>query len=340
MSALPQRRARSIANLTAPPGGSASLCLHGREKPAVRTRACVALIAVCIALSAAGLVDRAQACSQCMCGTPFPAGVLGGVVPRQITYGMEDRFLSKTSGLDEGPGQEQEREHRVAGFAMWRPLNRLALLGRLPYNVKQVTDQVGPAASIAQTSRGLGDAELTALVGVARGAGRHAMTLGLVLGATAPTGSNEARDAGGERLDIHLQPGIGAWSGTAGLNLAMTGARGTWDASVLDRISGTSTHGYRYGKTILYNAGFTSRPWKGVQLLAQIDGRWAARDRLENGTVGENTGGLVTYATPGMRWLIGSGLGIEGAIQVPVRQRLYGVQSEHATGRVSLSMSR
>jgi hypothetical protein len=300
----------------------------------------VALIAAFISLPAAGLVDRAQACSQCMCGTPFPAGVLGGVVPMQVTYGIEERFLSKTSGLDGGPGEEQELEHRVAGFAMWRPLNRLVLLGRLPYNVKQVTDQIAPAGLNTQTSRGVGDAELTVLVGVARGADRHATTLGLVLGATAPTGSNETRDASGERLDIHLQPGIGAWSGTMGLNLATSGARGKWDASVLNRISGASAHGYRYGKAVLYNAGFTSHAWKGVQLLAQVNGRWAARDRLEDGNVGENTGGLVTYAAPGMRWLFGSGLGVEGAIQVPVSQRLYGDQREHATGRVSLSMSR
>jgi hypothetical protein len=300
----------------------------------------IVLIAALVSLSAATFVERAQACSQCMCGTPFPAGVMGGVVPMQVTYGIEERFLSKTSGLDEGPGEEQELEHRVAGFALWRPLNRLALLGRLPYNVKQVTDRVGPAGPNTQTSRGVGDAELTMLVGVVRGASRHAVTLGLVLGATAPTGSNEARDASGERLDIHLQPGIGAWSGTTGLNLVMSDGHGTWDASVLNRISGTSAHGYRYGKAVLYNAGFTSHTWKGVQFLAQVNGRWAARDRLEDGNVGENTGGLVAYAAPGMRWLIGSGLGLEGAIQVPVSQRLYGDQREHATGRVSLSMSR
>ena len=298
------------------------------------------VIASCVSVSAAGIVSRVEACSQCMCGTPFPAGVMGGVVPMQVTYGIEERFLSKTSGLDEGPGDEQEREHRVAGFALWRPLNRLALLGRLPYNVKQVTDRIGPAGPNTQTSRGVGDAELTMLVGVVRGASRHAVTLGLVLGATAPTGSNEVRDASGERLDIHLQPGIGAWSGTIGLNLASSDARGKWDASVLNRISGTSAHGYRYGKAVLYNAGFTSHAWNGLQLLAQINGRWAARDRLEDGNVGENTGGLVTYAAPGVRWLIGSGLGLEGAIQVPVGQRLYGDQREHATGRVSLSMSR
>ena len=150
----------------------------------------IMLIVTCLWLSAAGLFDRAQACSQCMCGTPFPASVLGGVVPMQFTYGIEERYLSKTSALDEGPGVEREREHRVAGFVMWRPLNRLAVLGRLPYNFKQVTDVVGPAPPNTQTSRGVGDAELTLLMGVARTASRHAMTLGVVLGATAPSGSS------------------------------------------------------------------------------------------------------------------------------------------------------
>jgi hypothetical protein len=35
-----------------------------------------------------------------------------------------------------------------------------------------------------------------------------------------------------------------------------------------------------------------------------------------------------------------SGLTMEGAIQVPFIQRLYGDQNEHTTGRVSLSMNR
>lgn len=298
------------------------------------------VIASCVAASVAGVVGLAQGCSQCMCGTPFPSDVLGGVVPKQLTYGFEERYLSKTSGLDEGPGEEDEREHRLAGFAMWRPMNRLALLGRLPYNMKQIDQRLQPLGSSNQTSSGIGDAELLALVGVARVAGRHPVTLGLVIGATAPTGSNEARSAGGERLDIHLQPGTGAWSGTAGLHLAMNAALGTWDGSLLDRTSGTSAHGYRYGRVLLYNGGFTSREWRGVQWLAQVNGRSAEHDRLEDSTVGANTGGTVFYAAPGLRWQTGLGLAIEGSVQLPVVQRLYGDQAEHATGRLTFSMSR
>jgi hypothetical protein len=36
----------------------------------------------------------------------------------------------------------------------------------------------------------------------------------------------------------------------------------------------------------------------------------------------------------------GLGLAIEGGVQVPFAQRLYGVQTEHTTGRLTLTISR
>jgi hypothetical protein len=275
-----------------------------------------------------------------MCGTPFPSDLLGGIVPMQFSYGIEERYLSKENALEEVPGSEKEREHRIAGFAMWRPLDRLALLGRLPYNIKEIKEHAEGEQEIIETSQGLGDAEVLAMVGVLHRPGPTSVMLGLVVGGTAPTGSSHAQNDEGERLDAHLQPGTGAWSGTAGLHVAVTAKSGVWDASVLGRANTKNSHGYRYGDAVLYNAGYTSRGWRGVQLLAQINGRSAARDRFEDATMGENTGGTATYASPGLRWNTGVGLALEGAIQIPVAQSLYGDQTEHATGRLTLSMSR
>jgi len=292
------------------------------------------------AVLAVAFPGRARACSQCMCGTPFPADVLGGVVPTKFAYGLEERYLSKSNALDEGPGVEQEREHRLAAFGLWRPMNQLALLGRVPYDFKEITSRPQGEVSSVQRSRGIGDAEILLLAGLARGTERVPVSLGLVLGAVAPTGSNEAKDSSGERLDAHLQPGAGAWSGTAGLHAAFAGSRGTWDASLLARTSGTNVHGYRYGDVLLYNAGFTSRAWHGLRLLAQLNGRTAGRDRLEDGTLGENTGGAVTYAAPGLHWRSRFGVTAEAAVQVPITQSLYGDQTEHTTGRLTLTIDR
>jgi hypothetical protein len=69
-----------------------------------------------------------------MCGAPFPADVLGGVVPSHLTYGLEERYLSKENAMSEEPGMEEQNEHRLAAIALWRAANRLALLARAPYN--------------------------------------------------------------------------------------------------------------------------------------------------------------------------------------------------------------
>jgi hypothetical protein len=274
-----------------------------------------------------------------MCGTPFPADVMGGVVPTSFTWGVEERYLSKSNALDQGPGEEQEREHRVGAFALWRPLNRLAVVARLPYAVKDITTRPQGGAATIDRAHGLGDAELLAMVGVVHIGGPLPLTVGVVGGAAAPTGANELKDDSGERLDAHLQSGTGAWSGTGGINVAIAAGADVWEASLLGRTSGTNAHGYRYGNVLLYNAGFTSRAWNGTRLLMQLNGRAASRDRLEDGTLGENTGGSVLYAAPGLRWVSTLGLSIEAAVQIPVAQALFGAQTEHTTARLSLAMS-
>jgi hypothetical protein len=274
-----------------------------------------------------------------MCGTPFPADALGGVVPMQLRYGFEDRYLSKSNGLDEGPGAEHEREHRISAFGVWRPHDRLALLGRLPYNFKELEQEPSGQPTETGTSQGLGDAELLALIGVARSSSAHGATLGLVLGVVAPTGANNLRDEDGTRLDEHLQTGTGAWSFTTGFNLGATLGGSIVETGVLARANGQGPH-YRYGNAVLYNAGLTSPVWRGWRGIAQLNGRSAAHDLEEAGDVAPNTGGTVLYATPGLRWQTGLGVGVEALVQIPVFQSLQGIQHENTTARLGVSLDR
>ena len=297
----------------------------------------LALAAVIAAMSPA---SAAWACSQCLCGTPFTSDVLGGIVPSQFRYGFEDRYLSKSNRLEDEPGTEREREHRVSTFAMWRPLDRLALLGRVAYNVKEITEVPEDGAASTGRSRGFGDAEVQALVGLAQSTGARRASAGLVLGVGVPTGRNAVADGSGQRLDEHLQPGTGAWSGTAGLQFGLATPRGALDASVLGRTNAANANGYRYGDVLLFNAGYTSPARGGWALSAQWNGRVAGRDRQEDGRDGENTGGSVVYLAPGARWRGGAGLGVDASVQIPVLQSLDGEQTEHATARIGLSLGR
>jgi hypothetical protein len=302
----------------------------------MRLRLAVLLAAVATLAAAAD----GRACSQCTCGVPFPSDVLGGVGMSQLRFGIEERYLSKSNALDEEVGEEEAQEHRISAFGLWRASHRLTLLGRLPYNVKKLTERPEGAEEVTENSSGLGDAEVLALVGLMHLEGSRPLALGLVVGVTAPTGDNDAKGDDGDRLEAHLQPGTGAWSGTVGFNVAVTAGAGLVDLSLLGRANGESDPGYRYGDALLYNVGFTSSPHNGWQLVAQLNGRSAERDRSEDGTTGKNTGGTVVYATPGVRWTGDLGLTLEAEAQIPVVQSLFGDQTEHATARLGLSLSR
>ena len=142
------------------------------------------------------------------------------------------------------------------------------------------------------------------------------------------------------RLDEHLQPGTGAWSLTAGLNLGASMRGAIVEAGVLARRNGEGSHHYRYGNAVLYNLGCTSAPRGGWRGIVQLNGRTALRDRLSDGGPAPNTGGSVLYAAPGLRWQSGLGVGVEALVQVPVLQSLEGIQRERATARVALSFDR
>ena len=299
-------------------------------------RHAIVLRAALITLVVAGFLPaRARACSQCMCGNPFPTDVLGVSQSFSARFGVEDRYLSKSNALDDEPGTEEEQSHRLAPFALFRPSTKFMLIGKLPYVFKQVTETpTGEAARLTNT-RGLGDAEMMSFL-EAFDSGRGG-AFSLIAGGTAPTGSNNVTDDMGQRLDAHSQPGTGAWSGTTGADYNVATPAGRFDLNASMRWNGTSAHGYHYGTTALFNAGLTHRFGGNWQGMLQLNGRTAERDQLEGGGTGENTGGTVLYVAPGARWLGFAGLALEAAVQIPVVESLYGVQDEHATARFALS---
>jgi hypothetical protein len=294
-----------------------------------------------LAASLAAFAPAADACSQCVCGMPFPPDALGGPAPQRVRLGFEERYLSKSNALEDAPGTERESEHHAGAFALARVSSRLMILGRLPYVWKQITEApLGEAATIAR-SAGLGDAELTALYKVrefALGRDRAAL-LSVVGGTRLPTGANRLADGEGARLDEHLQSGTGAWSGLIGADVTLPLRAGRFDANVSWRMNAANAQRYRYGDALLYNVGFARRVGSVLELSLQANGRSARRD-MADGISGENTGGSVLYACPTARWFTGAGIVLESGAQFPIQSALNGEQEEHATARFALSLAR
>ncbi len=145
----------------------------------------------------------------------------------------------------------------------------------------------------------------------------------------------------GTRLDEHLQTGTGAWSGTAGVDFAWPAPGVLLEANLHGRMNGANAGGYRYGNVVLFDVGGTTRMAGAWQWVARVDGRVAAEDRVDAvGTHDPNSGGAILYAAPGARWFGATGLVFDLGVQVPIAQALDGVQKEHATARLALSLAR
>jgi hypothetical protein len=281
----------------------------------------------------------ASACSQCLCGSPTPPGYLLDDSYGRFGYGIEERYLSKENALLDAPGTEQQTEHRISALIRYRPLRALSLQARLPYVAKQLEESVDGAPTAVSHENGLGDLEL--------GARFDALSFGefpdrpavvaIVAGLAAPTGSNERTNESGERLEAHLQPGSGAWSGTAGVVTDGVRGAGALSASVMGRVNGTSAHGYHYGNAVLFNAGCARTLSASWEAALELNGRSAARDRTEDGTDDPNSGGTLLYVAPSLRWRLSAIASVAALVQVPVVQNLYGEQSEHTSARVGVT---
>src|SRR6185503_12763951 len=87
---------------------------------------------------------------------------LWGAEPDRFRFGLEERFLSKRNALDEEPGNEDEREHRVSGFALWHPTSRALIVARVPYAFKELREHPEGEATIVSKASGFSNAEVTA----------------------------------------------------------------------------------------------------------------------------------------------------------------------------------
>lgn len=151
---------------------------------------------------------------------------------------------------------------------------------------------------------------------------------GLSLASKLPTGNNDIHLAG-ERLDEHLQAGTGAFDWQLGGAVSRVTCSSRYFASLYYRYNGTNGFAYHYGNAGLFNIGGQWPVTDRLTGYVQANGRYARWD-LDHSTRIENTGGWVTYFTPGVRMNLTEATGISLAVQIPIYQKLSGTQSEKA----------
>jgi hypothetical protein len=217
----------------------------------------------------------------------------------------------------------------------YRPAEAWAFSASLPYVSRShahIHHHLGEDELLRWNYSGLGDLELLAthFIVPRSGAGRYFVRLGV----KTPTGDTSVEEVDGQQPEPLARPGTGSWDLLAGLGGEWRiGAPGTGGkqmpvrVSISGRLPGRGTDDYRAGAEFLAHLG-TEYPVAGpVAALLQTNLRVRAKDDAGDSDEEEaNTGNSSLYVSPGARVAIGPRTSLYGLFQVPVYQRVNGIQ--------------
>ena len=150
--------------------------------------------------------------------------------------------------------------------------------------------------------------------------------IGLQFGIKLPTGKFEVANDEGEVAERSLQPGTGTTDAILGAFYnGPLGNRATWFADATWQAALDQREQYKPGNRAGADIG-VSYPWLArVALQLQLNTSWKDRDSGDNAEP-EDTGGTFVYLSPGISVAIGQKAQLYGFVQLPLYQRVNGVQ--------------
>jgi len=288
----------------------------------------LALVALATILAPA----RASACSICRCGDPtFNALGTSVYSDGQFHLALDWERFSKTQLTEDG-GTDSEIENRYTATLSYSFGERFLLVARVPFSHRDLTTTLGEDVEKVSTD-GLGDPEIYGLVRLwssdfSGGLGRRTW-VSAVFGVKTPWGRNDIVQ-GGLRVDEHAQSGTGSTDFYGGLSgFYLFDADSALFASAQYRGTGRNDFGYKYGDIAMVNTAYERKLSAVLDGVVELNFRHAGRDQVGfDGALDPNTGGSILYVTPRVLVNVAKGIVVRLSVQVPVLQRLYGVQDE------------
>ena len=316
------------------------------------TRAAVTVAA----LFALSVPKRAFAsCGSATC--PMDPQSLNLPLPRQFTLDVSFQYIDqdrvrigrRRGEVGEVPSTHDEVEtvNRAVGLLVnYAPSDRLVLSAVVPFVSRfheHIEDEHAHTAASARDVRhetvetwhfqDLGDAAVSARY-------RLGTKFWATGGVELPTGARRPANDEGEVAEPTLAPGSGSIDLFGGfvyqtqLPVPSLSRGPLGNASVMPffvgalyRRNGKGTEDYRQGDELLVNAGLNYPLFAQLQLLAQVNADF--RDRDDVGNTDEDpghTGRTSIYLSPGVRVGLPGGIAAYWLVQIPVYQRVNGIQ--------------
>jgi hypothetical protein len=298
-------------------------------------------IPLCVGAIALGVAGWAQAsCGSAFCGvnTTWDAqGVWSGegtVADLRFETVNQNRLKSGTSTVSPSAVSDPEVPLYTRNRNLLLTLDRslspqwgIALQAPLAARVHEsiVKDPVtGPSIAKWDFAR-LGDARVTLryrfaddIVPGVRG--------GLRLGVKLPTGSHTVANEAGDVADRALQPGTGTTDLILGANANGGDAVAGWFAQATLTAPANSRDLYRPPRQLGFDAGWRMEVSTGVTAMLQVNLQAKGRETGAN-SQNADSGGRFAWLSPGGRMEIDHRTSAYGFIQIPLYQRVNGVQT-------------
>jgi hypothetical protein len=294
-------------------------------------------------------------CGSAMC--PMDPQSLNVPLPRQFTLDFSFQYIDQDQvriGRREGEVGEIPSEHdevetvnRAAGFLVnYATSDRVVLSAFVPF-VSRYHEHIGDThhgSSVAPTVArhhvketwrfdDLGDVSVTARY-------RVAPRLWATGGVEIPTGMRRPANDEGEIAEPTLAPGSGSTDVFGGVVFQTqipvpslsrgplgNAASMPFFAGATYRVNGPGTEDYRIGDELLVNAGVIYPLFAKLQVIAQVNADFRGKDDV--GDTDENrdhTGRSEVYVSPGLRVGLPGGIAAYWLVQIPVYQRVNGIQ--------------
>lgn len=274
-----------------------------------------------------GIIGPASACSVCIAHAFGSA--IHAVGSQTLHKGGTVIGVSFTSFFKDQNGEDAgtTEGHRQSeyDFHMHHGLNdQWMLRANVPFVYKRLT----MTGEEAINTQGIGDITLGATYQV-KPKMDDKVLLSAMFDLKLPTGANSIKSASGERLEEHSQIGTGSTDFSVGL--VATSELKSGDlvfAGLSTRFNGKNREGYRYGNVVFYNLGYSHKTSDSGSFVLELNGRFAGKDRTEDGSKDENSGGHFGYLSFSYRQSLAKDYGLVGTYQLPVFRSLNGSQRE------------
>ncbi|HEU4724185.1 MAG TPA: hypothetical protein VFU59_02695 [Candidatus Eisenbacteria bacterium] len=252
----------------------------------------------------------------------------------QPMIGADDAFV----GAIPGHHDEVRTVNRISNFRLtYRTQAGWVFGANLPYihrTHEHIHHHMGEDHYQRWNDRGLGDLEISASRTLTTASGPR---FRVGFGVKAPTGKQDpALSEDGDPIEPSARIGTGAWDVLANLGAEWrfhAPGKGPDDrmplrVTLAGRYNGAGIEEFRHGAEVQVNVGTEYPVARKVSLLLQSNYRLRAKDDIGEAEEEEeaNTGGAALYATPGLRFDALPGFSIYGLAQIPLYERVNGIQ--------------